>query len=97
MMWPLKVTRSTMAATRRGPLGCIAAVCSILLALAKIADANQAANFIAAYSHTAFGIGSGLGIAASVAMCAFSSVQLHSIRGSAKPEPRRTSEAAAIR
>jgi hypothetical protein len=78
-------------------LGCIAALGSLLLALAKISDANQAANSISAYSHTAFGIGSGLGIAGSVGMCVFGSIRLHTVQGSRQFESRRASDAAAVR
>jgi hypothetical protein len=71
-------------------LGCIALICSLVLALAKIAEANQTANTHPGYSHTSYGIGSGLGIAASVLMVVASMTQLRSFRGSGQPKTHQT-------
>jgi hypothetical protein len=78
-------------------LGCAALSCSLIIALSKIADANQTANIHAGYSATSYGIGAGLAIAASVVMVVSSVAQLKSNKVSDWLGAGQTSEAATIR
>lgn len=57
-------------------LGCTALICSLVIALSKIAEANRTAIAHLGYSATSYGIGSGLAIAASVVMVVSSVAQL---------------------
>jgi hypothetical protein len=78
-------------------LGCAALICSLVIALSKIADANQTANTHPGYSATSYGIGAGLAIAASVVIVVSSVAQLKSKKVSEWPSTGQTSEAATIR
>jgi hypothetical protein len=77
-------------------LGCAALICSLAIALSKIADANQTASVHSGYSTTSYGIGAGLAIAASGAMVATSLAQLKSRKASERPRTGPTSEAATV-
>jgi hypothetical protein len=77
-------------------LGCTALICSFVIALSRIADANQTAIAHPGYSATSYGIGAGLAIAASVVMVVLSATQLRSNKASEQPSSSRTSEAATI-
>jgi hypothetical protein len=78
-------------------LGSAAVLCSLVIALSKIADANQTASFVNGYSDTSYGIGAGLAIAASAVMVASSVAQLKSSKVSEWSRTDRTSEASTIR
>ena len=61
--------------------GCVAVITSVALALTKIKEANDTAVAHAAgFSQTSYGIGSVLGIAASVLLIVLSVIQLNRVR-----------------
>ena len=76
-------------------LGCTALICSLVIALSSIADANRTADVRAGYSTTSYAIGAGLAITASVVLVVTSVTQLRS-RTVPKQSNGRTSEPASI-
>ena len=61
-------------------VGCVAVISSLALALSKIAEANDTAMTGHAASQTSWGIGSALGVAASILLVVLSAIQLSSVR-----------------
>lgn len=61
-------------------VGCVAVISSVGLALTKIAEANRTAMTHTAPSQTSYGIGSALGVAASVLLVVLSAIQVSSVR-----------------
>jgi polyferredoxin len=78
-------------------LGCTALVCSLVLPLTSIAEANLTANAHVGYSDTSYGIGAGLAIAASVVLLVSSIARLRSGRDGDHPDTRQSAQAGSIR
>jgi hypothetical protein len=57
-------------------LGCLSLLCSVTIALSKIADANRTVTIHTGWETTSFAIGAGLAIAASIGLAMASVVQL---------------------
>jgi hypothetical protein len=57
-------------------LGCLALLCSVAIALSKIADANRMAVIHTGWETTSYAIGAGLAIAASIGMVMASGAQI---------------------